>query len=257
MKNNITSLVKKVNVSAPIAKHVVFFFLLILLICIAYWIRIQSVDTIPEGQFTSNDAYFYYWQTEIVSEQGILPARDMDRWVPLGRDNEQLLSFYAYVVAYVHKIIAIFSPHITPYHVILYMPAFCFVLALAAFCFFLYRSFGTLLSVSVGILLATMPSMIDRSTAGFSDRDSFVLMLGIFAVIMYLASLQLPYSRKRLFSTLPVGSLVFSVVSLGKVLVFLSVSLFFLKYGDFCWQKQMKGCNTILYGLFALCPHCL
>ena len=199
------SFVKKVRVFAPIAKHVVFFFLLLLLICIACWIRIQSVDTIPEGQFTSNDAYFYYWQTEIVSEQGILPARDMDRWVPLGRDNEQLLSFYAYLVAYFHKLIAIFSPHITSYHVILYMPVFCFVLGLMALCFFLYRSFGTLLSVSVGILLATMPSMIDRSTAGFSDRDSWCLLLGILVVVMYLGSLQLPYSRKRLFFSLGSG----------------------------------------------------
>lgn len=209
MKNNITSLVKKVRVFAPITNHVAFFFLLILLICIAYWIRIQSVDTIPEGQLTSNDAYFYYWQTKIVSEQGILPARDMDRWVPLGRDNGQLLSLYAYVVAYLHKLIAIFFPHITSYHVILYMPVFCFVFALVALCFFLYRSFGTLFSISVGILLATLPSMIDRSAAGFSDRDSWCLLLGILAVITYLGSLQLPYSRKRLFFTLSCGLICF------------------------------------------------
>lgn len=209
MKNNITSLVKKARVSAPITHHAAFFFLLILLICIAYWIRIQSVDTIPEGQLTSNDAYFYYWQTKIVSEQGILPARDMDRWVPLGRDNEQLLSLYAYVVAYVHKLIAFFSPHIISYQVILYMPVFCFIFALVALCFFLYRRFGTLFSISVGILLATLPSMIDRSTAGFSDRDSWCLLLGILAVITYLGSLQLPYSHKRLFFTLSSGGICF------------------------------------------------
>ena len=188
------------------AKHLVFFLLLISLISVTCWIRIQSVDTIPEGQFTSNDAYLYYWQTEIVSEQGHLPERDMHRWVPLGRDNKQILSFYAYVVAYAHKIIKIFHKNITTYHVILYTPVFCFAITLLTLCLFFYRAFGTLLAVSVGILLATMPSMIDRSTAGFSDRDSWCLMLGIIAVTTYLTALQMPDSRKRLLLTLACGA---------------------------------------------------
>ena len=200
MKNKIIK-----PVSTYLVKHIGGMLLLLIIICAAYWIRVQGVDTIPEGQFTSNDAYLYYWQTEIVSEQGFLPERDMHRWVPLGRDNKQLLSCYPYVVAYTHKIITVFFPSITIYQIILYAPVFCFVIAIGTLYLFLYRAFGTLLAGTAGILLATMPSMIDRSSAGFSDRDSWCLMLGLITVIIYLTSLQMPDSRKRLFSTLASG----------------------------------------------------
>lgn len=47
------------------------------ILCVAFWIRIQSVGMIPEGQFTGTDAYFYYWQAQTIVEHGTLPARDM------------------------------------------------------------------------------------------------------------------------------------------------------------------------------------
>ena len=40
------------------------------ILIVAFYIRIQSVPNIPEGQFTGNDPYLYYWRAEIVSEQG-------------------------------------------------------------------------------------------------------------------------------------------------------------------------------------------
>ncbi len=52
---------------------------------VAFWIRIQGVQNIPEGQFTGNDPYIHYWQAQIVSEQGILHRRGIctagARWV--------------------------------------------------------------------------------------------------------------------------------------------------------------------------------
>ena len=51
--------------------------LLCAILCVTFWIRIQGVDTIPEGQFTGTDAYFYYWQAQTIAEQGTLPAHDM------------------------------------------------------------------------------------------------------------------------------------------------------------------------------------
>lgn len=191
------------------SKHIGAFLLVTIILCVAFWIRIQGVDTIPDGQFTSNDAYFYYRQAQIVSEQGHLPARDMDRWLPIGRDNRQILPLYAYVVAYTHKAIVLFSPNISLYQVMLYLPTFFFVIGLGALCLFLYRMFGPLFSVTVGVLMATMPSTIARSAAGFSDRDSWCIMLGIIAVITYLASMGMQNSHKRILYTLGSGAICF------------------------------------------------
>lgn len=77
---------------------------------IAFWIRIQGGERLymkvgeeKVEQFTENDAYLYHWQAKEINKRGILPARDRHRWLPVGRDNRQLLSLYAYAIAYTHK----------------------------------------------------------------------------------------------------------------------------------------------------------
>ena len=117
-----------------------------LLLCVpllvAFWIRIQGVPNIPEGQFTGNDPYLHYWQAQIVSEQGKLPARDMHRWLPLGRDYGQSLNAHAYGVAYTHKALTTVIPNVSLYQVALFSPAVCFVFGLVVLCLFLYRTLG-------------------------------------------------------------------------------------------------------------------
>ena len=68
----------------------------------------QGLANIPEGQFTSNDAYLYYWQADIITKHGTLPARDMHRWLPLGRDLGQTLNLYSYATAYAYKLVTVF-----------------------------------------------------------------------------------------------------------------------------------------------------
>ena len=186
-----------------IAKHIGAFAFLIFILLVAGWIRIQGIPEIPEGQFTSSDAYFYYQQASIITEQGKLPKRDMHRWLPLGRDLEQTLPFYSYVLAYVHKAIVLFFPNVSLYNVVLLAPVVFFVFGMGALCIFLYRVFGFDVAVIVGILLAFLPGSVDRSSAGFSDRDSWCLLLGILAIATYLWKEQIQRSSHRfLFAAL-------------------------------------------------------
>ena len=192
---NISTLLKSILLSA--------------ILFVAFWIRIQSTTAIPEGHFTGVDAYTYYFQAQQISDLGKLPERDMHRWMPLGRDNGQTLNLYSYVLAYAYKALVLVFPSVTLYHVALYMPPVCFCIGLGAFCLFLYHTYGLLFSSVVGVLLTTLPGAINRSTAGFSDRDAWCLMLGLLAVVTYLASLQIETSRKRLIWTLTSGLIVF------------------------------------------------
>ncbi len=178
---------------------------------LAYWIRIPSPDGIPPpGQFTETDGYFYYWQASLISEHGYLPARDMHRWLPVGRDFGQTVNLYGHVLAYTHKILAWVFPSVTLYHVAIYMPVVCFCLGLGALCLYLYHTYGLMFSFTAGIILATLPGSIERSTAGFGDRDAFSLMFGILSVVTYLTSIQVSETpRKRLIWTLLSGFIVF------------------------------------------------
>ena len=133
----------------------------------------------------------------------------MDRWLPLGRDLEQTLLFYSYALAYIHKVIAWISLNISLYQITLYAPTVCFVFGLGVLLIFLLRAFGFLFSTVTGVLLTILPSAIGRSVAGFSDRDSWCLMLGIFAVTTYLTALQTQHRRARLLWTLASGFTMF------------------------------------------------
>ena len=145
------------------------------LLCLTFYIRIQGVERIPDGQFTENDAYLFHRQANIIAEQGALPARDMDRWLPLGRDNTQLLSLYPYAIAALHKVF----PWWSLYQIQLYLPVLCFTLALGVLFLFFTRCYGVMFASIMGVLLATLPGSISRSAAGFGDRDAWYYLIGV------------------------------------------------------------------------------
>ena len=176
---------------------------------LAFVLRMLAVSNIPDGQFSGSDAYFYYDLAKDIEEQGHLPSIDRDRWVPQGRDLSQTLPFYSYALAYTHKAIGSVFPKFSVYHVCLYAPAVCFVIGLSVLCLFISHTYGSLFSIFVGVLLATLPGSLSRSHAGFSDRDAWCLMLGILAVVTYLVSLQAETPRKRLIWTFVSGFIVF------------------------------------------------
>ena len=133
----------------------------------------------------------------------------MHRWLPLGRDLSQTLNLYPYVLAYTHKAVAAVFRNLTLYQVIIYAPVACFCVGLGVLYVFLYHTFGQLISGITSLLLATLPGTINRSVAGFSDRDSWCLMLGILTITTYLISLQIQHPRRRLLWTLASGFIIF------------------------------------------------
>ena len=168
--------------------------LLLCLMFFTFWIRIQGVERLPAGQFTENDAFFYQWMADKIAEHGTLPSRDMHRWLPLGRDNGQLLPLYSYAIAYAHKTLVWIFPALTRYHIQLYITAVCFTLGLGILLLFLTRTHGLLFASIVGVLLATLPGGVERSAAGFGDRDAWCWMFGVLAVAVYLWKEQIPYN---------------------------------------------------------------
>lgn len=231
--------------------------LLLAILLVAFWIRIHGRDTVPEGHFTGVDAYIYYFQAQQIAEQGRLPVRDMHRWLPIGRDNRQLLSLYSYALAYSHKTVVRAFPNITLYDVAFYMPVFCFCVGLGGLCLFLAHTFGIISASFVGVLLATLPGAINRSTAGFGDRDAWCWMLGLLAVITYLIALQAETPRKRLVWTLASGFIVFlGGMSWEGFGVFLSVILV-VEVWRFLTSRGRKQLRSLSVVADLLCSNAL
>ena len=196
----------------PIVMNTMNFYQKILLcaiVLLACWIRVQGVNRLPDGQFSSNDAYLFASQAQEIAEQGTLPARDMRRWLPHGRDNGQIFPLYAYAIAYTHKAIGWMSPKLTLHHIQVYIGTICFTLGLGVLCFFLARTYGVVFAAIVTLLLATLPGSIERSAAGFGDRDAWCWMLGIFAVTSYLYKEGMEPGRRKWIATVLAGFTVF------------------------------------------------
>lgn len=178
-------------------------------VLLALWLRLQGAGTLPPGQFTETDAYLFYHQAEIVSKHGSLPANDAQRWFPLGRDNSQTLNLYPTVLGYTHKILSAVFADVSLYKIVLFAPAICFCIGLAAICLFCYHTEGGGFALCVTTILATLPGTIERSAAGFADRDAWCLMLGVLAIITYLCARRTENDSKRLVWTLASGFLMF------------------------------------------------
>ena len=178
----------------------------------------------------------------------------MHRWLPLGRDLGQTLNLYGYILAYTHKAIASVFSNVTLYHVTLYMPVVCFCIGFGALYLYLYHTYGLLFSSVVGILLATLPGSIERSTAGFGDRDAFCLMLGILAIITYLTSLRAESPRHRILWTLANGFTVFlGGISWEGFGVFLSV-IIVVELWRFLSTETEKGLSLYLLWVLTFVP---
>ncbi len=183
--------------------------LLCVILLLAFWIRIQGVERLPDNHFTSNDAYLYALQAQEIAEHGILPERDMRRWLPEGRENGQRLYLYAYGITYIHKSIGWIFPKLTLYHIQIYLPCICFIIGLSVLCLFLVRVHGVYFAAIVILLLATLPGSIARSAAGFGDRDAWCWMFGILAVISYLWKERMESGWQRWVTTALCGAIVF------------------------------------------------
>ena len=183
--------------SYHLAKHCSAFILLVLILLVGGRIRLNGLSNIPTGQFASNDALLYFSQAETIVKDGTLPKVEMHRWVPLGRDLNKTLQGYPYAIAYAFKFIRIFFPNITVYQVQLFAPTVCFLIGMAVLCLFIYSRFGFGVASIVGTFLIIMPGCIERSTAGFSDRDGWCWILATLAVTTYLWKEDITNKRLR------------------------------------------------------------
>ena len=175
--------------------------MLIGVLCLTFWIRIQGPKNLPVGHFTEPDAFLYAWQADIIATQGYLPDKDMHRWLPQGRDNRQLLPLYSYAIGYIHIAIPWFSL----YDIQSYAPVLCFMLGLCAVFAYLTYTSGVVFAFITTLFLATLPGCIERSSIGFGDRDAWCWILGVLAITSYLSKAFLNAKRQKIIASLLSG----------------------------------------------------
>lgn len=178
--------------------HVSTIIFLLISLSASIFLRVQNLPLL-EGKYPlDNDSVRFLRQAKIIVQDGSLPNRDMMRWLPFGRDMDKQLSLSSYAIAYLYKFLRIFTPSITIERAAIYYPIICFSLSLLVFFALMDRLFDRYTALISTAIFAVFPSLIPRSMAGFSDRDSFVMLLSFLTFYLFIRSLQTQRQHYRL-----------------------------------------------------------
>ena len=162
------------------------------------WHRTQVRYDALDGRFTGNDAYLYYRQAERIFEEGRLPKRDMERWLPLGRDLSLLHNLYSYVVAYPYRTVRVFFPNLTLHAFSCYAPPVLFAMTAALFTAALLSLYGWEAAGLGSLFFVLSPPLAGRTSLGFADRDAFCLFLAVLTGALYLWQINASARRNRI-----------------------------------------------------------
>ncbi len=194
-------------------RHIATVGILTLSVVAAVFVRVKEVNQLQDKYLSGYDSYFYYRQARTIVAEGRLPDRDYMQHSPDGLDLRGRANLNCYAIAYLYKTIRIFAPEISLERVAIYYPVICFTLILIVFFGLTHLLFDKSISLIAVTILATIPAAVDRTHAGWADRDSLSLLTWLACIYFYFAACQaLSQERQRylplaLLSGISMGSL--------------------------------------------------
>lgn len=151
-----------------------------------------------DSEVIGTDAKRFLHQTRIISEKGSMPQKDFMRSFPIGRSSDSQLTFFPYLIAYIYRLLYIFIPKISLEKIAIFYP----IVFSTITWFILYALVSRLLGKATALLTINLivitPVLVSRSSAGYADRDSLCLFLGLTSYYLYICSYQSVNSFKRL-----------------------------------------------------------
>src|SRR3989338_4489343 len=158
-------------------KTLFFYIVLILILFLGAYIRIQNLDYL-QGKFplSIDDPFIFMRYAEIIDEKGELPEIDEFRNAPLGYATGQESTLLANVIVYIKEIVNVFDSDFTVQQAAIIYPVIFFALSLIFFFLFVKRLFDIKIALLASAFLAVLPPFLFRTLSGFSDKEP----LGIF-----------------------------------------------------------------------------
>ena len=177
--------------TAMSGRHNLFILIVLLLnLIVAGLIRIENLSTLEGQHILDPDSARYLRQAKIIAQNGKMPERDMMRWVPIGVQRGDRLTFFPTLVAASHQFLTFFYPSLTIEQVAIFSPILFSLLSGLA----LYLLLNQVLDretalLGVNIALIAYP-WVRRTITGYADRDALTLFLSLISFYFYLRSCQ-------------------------------------------------------------------
>ncbi|MBS3156813.1 hypothetical protein J4442_01405 [Candidatus Woesearchaeota archaeon] len=157
-----------------------YWFVFALIACFGYWIRTRNLPLLIDattGKYTplalDPDAFLRY--VRFILEHGALPVVDYMRYYPWGFQTLRDFNFLSHFITYLYKFIHFFNPSISVEKVFVLYPPIAFVFGLIFFFLLVRKLFDYRVALLSSFFLATVPPFLQRTMAGFSDKESLAI----------------------------------------------------------------------------------
>ncbi len=177
--------------------------LLFIIIYLGYKLRVQNLVHLIDrttGQYIpiALDPYLFLRYAEEILANGKLAAIDTLRYYPIGyvTGGENIL--LSYMIVWLYKIIHAFNPEATLQYVDVIYPPIAFAVGLIFFFLLVKKLFNWKIAVLASAFLATVPTYLFRTTAGFADKEALGSLLLFVSLYLYVHSWQAKTLRNTL-----------------------------------------------------------
>lgn len=141
------------------------------------------------------DPYYYARQVKNLIEKGNIGDElrngrpyNNHQLAPIGKFSEANL--HMWVEAYIYKFVRLFNPNTDLLHVIFYVPVILATISTLPAFFIGRRLGGDIGGLFASVLIVVHPAFLNRTFGGFSDTDSYNILIPLMAVWLFFMALE-------------------------------------------------------------------
>jgi asparagine N-glycosylation enzyme membrane subunit Stt3 len=158
-----------------------------------YFIRTRNLPLLRDlttGKFIpmALDPYAFLRYARTIVDTGSLPAVDFMRYHPWGYNQLIEFKLLSFVIVYLHKILSIFGPSFTLEKAHVLYPPIAFIVGLIFFFLLVRKLTDYRVGLLASLLLTIIPPYINRTIAGFSDKEALGMTLFFAALYFFFVS---------------------------------------------------------------------
>ncbi len=220
-------------------KDWIYYLILSFIVYIGFYIRTRNIPRLKDittGTWTLGpdlDPFLFLRWAEHIVENGSLMIWDNIRYIPLGYNTAGEMKLLAYMIAWFHNFLSIFSKEITVTYSAIIFPAVMFALTTIAFFLFARiifykenketRNIIALIATSFFVLI---PSLLPRTIAGIPEKESAAFFFMFIAFYFFMKAFNSDKLKKGIIFGILAGISTASMALIwgGVLFIFFTIS---------------------------------
>lgn len=238
-------------------KNIIISAILGIIIAFGFYIRTRNLHLLVDittGKFIPSDldALVIMRYVKEIAETGFLSNIDVLRYYPLGFHSViGEFGLLNYFIFYLHKFLSFFNPSISLELADVLYPPIAFIFTVIFFYLFVKRLFDYRIALLASAFLATVPIFLQRTMAGWSDKEALALAFMFLALYSYVAAWKSKTLKKGVLLSILSG------IATGMTgLVWGGVNFIFLAFGLFALAEisldKFKKNDLVVYGAWVV-----